>query len=137
MAKLNEEEIQKRMHSINSAWVLKGKFIHREFIFKDYRSGNGVEMQGKEVKAHNLYRQNYCGCMFGLNAQREQQDKLTDELIYPIGQQIQPESIEERLELYQRRNELEDCNIIKQRFLNYRLLSAKVILNKEVILLFN
>lgn len=36
MAKLNEEEIQKRMHSINSAWVLKGKFIHREFIFKDF-----------------------------------------------------------------------------------------------------
>jgi len=104
-----------------------------EFIFKDYRSGNGVEMQGKEVKEHNLYRQNYCGCMFGLNAQRDQQNKLTDELIYPIGQQIQPESIEERLALYQKRNELENCNIIKQRFLNYRLLSAKVIVNKEVI----
>jgi len=104
-----------------------------EFIFKDYRSGNGVEMQGKEVKKHNLYRQNYCGCMFGLNAQREQQDKLTDELIYPIGQQIQPESIEERLELYQKRNELEDCDIIKQRFLNYRLLNAKVIIEKVVV----
>jgi len=104
-----------------------------EFIFKDYRSGNGVEMQGKEVKTNNLYRQNYCGCMFGLNAQREQQNKLTDELIYPIGQQIQPESIEERLELYTKRDQLEECNIIKQRFLNYRLLSAKVILNKEVI----
>jgi len=104
-----------------------------EFIFKDYRSGNGVEMQGKEVKAHNLYRQNYCGCMFGLNAQRDQQNKLTDELIYPIGQQIQPESIEERLVLYKKRNELEDCNIIKQRFLNYRLLSAKVIIQKVVV----
>jgi len=104
-----------------------------EFIFKDYRSGNGVEMQGKEVKKHNLYRQNYCGCMFGLNAQREQQDKLTDELIYPIGQQIQPESIEERLELYQKRNELEECDIVKQRFLNYRLLNAKVIINKVVV----
>ena len=90
-------------------------------------------MQGKEVKKHNLYRQNYCGCMFGLNAQREQQNKLTDELIYPIGQQIQPESIEERLELYQKRNELEKCDIIKQRFLNYRLLNAKVIINKTVV----
>lgn len=104
-----------------------------EFIFKDYRSGNGAEMQGKEVKEHNLYRQNYCGCMFGLNAQREEQGKLTDELISPIGKQIQPESIEERLVLYQKRNELENCDIIKQRFLNYRLLSAKVILKKEVI----
>ena len=90
-------------------------------------------MQGKQVKEHNLYRQNYCGCMLGLNAQREQQDKLTDELIYPIGQQIQPESIEERLELYQKRNELEKCDIIKQRFLNYRLLNAKVVINKEVV----
>lgn len=104
-----------------------------EFIFKDYRSGNGVEMQGREVKEHNLYRQNYCGCMFGLNAQREQQAKLTDELIYPIGQQVQPESIEERLELYQKRNELENCDIIKQRFLNYRLLSGKVTLGKETV----
>jgi len=104
-----------------------------EFIFKDYRSGNGVELQGKEVKKHNIYRQNYCGCLYGLNAQREQQNKLTDELISPIGQQILPESIEERLELYKYRNENPNCNIIKQRFLNYRLLSAKVTIKKQVI----
>ena len=104
-----------------------------EFIFKDYRSGNGVELQGKEVKKNNLYRQNYCGCMFGLNAQRESQNKLTDELISPIGQQILPESIEERLELYKKRDKVENCNIIKQRFLNYRLLSAKVMIKKEVV----
>jgi 4a-hydroxytetrahydrobiopterin dehydratase len=36
MSKLNEEEIQKRMRSINSAWVLKGQFIHRECTFKDF-----------------------------------------------------------------------------------------------------
>jgi len=104
-----------------------------EFIFKDYRSGNGVELQGKEVKKHNIYRQNYCGCLYGLNAQREQQNKLTDELISSIGQQILPESIEERLELYKYRNENPNCNIIKQRFLNYRLLSAKVTIKKQVI----
>ena len=102
-----------------------------KFIFKDYRSGNGIELQGKEVKKNNLYRQNYCGCMFGLNAQRESQEKLTDELISPIGQQIQPESIEERLELYKKRDSLENCNIIKERFLNYRLLSGKVVIKKE------
>ena len=104
-----------------------------EFIFKDYRSGNGVELQGLEVKQNNLYRQNYCGCLYGLNAQREYQQKLTDELMMPINQQIQPESIEERLKLYQRRNELKNCEIIKQRFLNYRLLNAKVIVNKKVV----
>jgi epoxyqueuosine reductase len=102
-----------------------------EFIFKDYRSGNGMEMQGKEVKQNNLYRQNYCGCMFALNAQREQQQKLSDELMMPIGQQVQPESIEERLELYKKRDE--NSSVVKQRFLNYRLLSAKVSIDKTVI----
>jgi len=104
-----------------------------EFIFKDYRSGNGVELQGLEVKHNNLYRQNYCGCLYGLNVQRDYQDKLADELMMPIGKQIQPESIEERLKLYTQRDSLQTSNIIKQRFLNYRLLSGKVLLNKEVI----
>jgi predicted adenine nucleotide alpha hydrolase (AANH) superfamily ATPase len=104
-----------------------------EFIFKDYRSGNGLELQGKEVKKHNIYRQNYCGCLYGLNAQRESQNKLADELISSIGQQVLPESIEERLQLYKQRNENPNVNIIKQRFLNYRLLSAKVSIKKQAI----
>jgi len=104
-----------------------------EFIFKDYRSGNGVELQGLEVKQNSLYRQNYCGCLYGLSAQRDYQDKLADELMMPIGKQIQPESIEERLELYKQRDSLKNSEIIKQRFLNYRLLSGKTLLNKEVI----
>jgi len=104
-----------------------------QFIFKDYRSGGGVEQQGKEVKENNLYRQNYCGCLYGLNMQREQQQKLTDELMMPISRQIQPESIEERLELYTKRDFNKDINIVKQRFLNYRLLSGKVFTKQEVI----
>ncbi|MEA3513004.1 MAG: epoxyqueuosine reductase QueH [Campylobacterota bacterium] len=107
------------------------KKYHCEFIFKDYRSGKGVELQGKEVKNNNLYRQNYCGCLYALNAQRDIQNKLADELMLPIGKQILPESIEERLALYKKRD---NCSqIIKQRFLNYRLLSAKVIKEKVVI----
>ena len=105
-----------------------------EFIFKDYRSGNGQEIQGKEVKKNSLYRQNYCGCLFGLTPQREQQDKLLDEMINPISQQILPQSIEQRIEIYKLRNKYEEENleykIIKQRFLNYRLISAKVNVNK-------
>ncbi len=108
-----------------------------EFIFKDYRSGNGMELQAKEVKENSLYRQNYCGCIFGLTAQREQQNKFLDELISPINQQVFPESIEERLKLYEKRNELEENSspykIIKQRFLNYRILSGLVKIKKEVI----
>jgi predicted adenine nucleotide alpha hydrolase (AANH) superfamily ATPase len=110
---------------------------HMEFIFKDYRSGNGVQLQGEVVKQHQLYRQNYCGCLFGLSAQREQQDKLMDEMFVPINAQIMPESIEERFELYTQRNSLDAHNvpykIIKQRFLNYRLLQGWVQQKKQTI----
>ena len=36
MEKLNQQEIQTRMSNIHSSWNLKGKFIHREFLFKDF-----------------------------------------------------------------------------------------------------
>lgn len=108
-----------------------------EFIFKDYRSGSGTQEQGRVVKEHSLYRQNYCGCLFGLTQQRQSQDKLMDEMFSPISQQILPESIEERLELYAKRDELEESNssykIVKKRFLNYRILWGLVKLNKRVI----
>ena len=108
-----------------------------EFVFKDYRSGNGVEIQGKQVKQNSLYRQNYCGCLFGLTPQREQQDKLMDEMISPINAQVLPESIEQRLNLYRLRNTYEEQDknykVIKQRFLNYRLLSAKVNISKQTV----
>ncbi len=107
------------------------------FIFKDYRAGNGLEMQGKAVKENSLYRQNYCGCLFGLTSQREQQEKLLDEMISPITNQILPESIEERIELYKKRNDLarmkKNYKIIKQRFLNYRILSGSISMNKTII----
>lgn len=110
---------------------------HIEFIFKDYRSGNGVQLQGQVVKQHQLYRQNYCGCLFGLSAQREQQDKLMDEMFVSVNKQIMPESIEERFELYTQRNALEALavpyKIIKQRFLNYRLLQGWVQQKKQTI----
>jgi len=113
------------------------KQYHLEFIFRDYRSGNGMELQSKAVKENSLYRQNYCGCLFGLGAQRVQQQKLLDEMMSPISNQIMPESIEERLNLYKRRNQLQKDNIkfkiIKQRFLNYRLLSGLTMINKEVV----
>lgn len=124
--KKSQEKLEKIGFELSQKYPCK-------FIFKDYRSGNGIELQGKEVKQNNLYRQNYCGCMFGLNAQREQQNKLTDELFSNIGKQILPESIESRIELYQKRNNLQDVHIIKQRFLNYRVLNAKVIIEKQVV----
>ncbi len=60
-----------------------------------------------------------------------------DEMFSPISNQILPESIESRLSIYQKRDELEEKNIpykiIKQRFLNYRLLSGTTKINKKVV----
>ena len=36
MIKLNEEEIQSSMGLIDQAWLLKGKFIHREILCKNF-----------------------------------------------------------------------------------------------------
>jgi 4a-hydroxytetrahydrobiopterin dehydratase len=36
MIKLNKQEIQDRMNDIDVSWVLKGKFIYREIVFKDF-----------------------------------------------------------------------------------------------------
>lgn len=101
-----------------------------EFIAVDYRSGGGTQDQSRVTKEEQLYRQDYCGCIFGLTMQRDQQDKLMDEMFSPISNQILPASIEERLTMYTKRNELEDngieYKIIKQKFLNYRQFSFKV-----------
>lgn len=128
--KKSQEKLGKIGHAL-------AKQHNMEFIFKDYRSGQGTQLQGEVVKEHRLYRQNYCGCLFGLSAQREQQEKLMDEMFVSVNAQITPESIEERLELYSKRNAYAKNNtpykIIKQRFLNYRLLHGWVQQKKQTI----
>ncbi len=67
--------------------------------------------------------------------QREQQDKLLDELFSPISGATLPASIEERLELYTKRMELEERNIpykiVKHKFLNYRQFSFRLLKGKQ------
>ncbi|TDD96628.1 4a-hydroxytetrahydrobiopterin dehydratase [Flavobacterium cellulosilyticum] len=36
MKKLNQQEITAKMSAIDSAWEIKGKFISREFVFKNF-----------------------------------------------------------------------------------------------------
>ena len=106
-----------------------------EFIAVDYRAGGGSQDQSRVTKEEQLYRQDYCGCLFGLTMQREQQDRLMDEMFSPVSNLILPASIEERLNMYKKRNELEDngikYKIIKQKFLNYRQFNFKVIKGKN------
>lgn len=107
------------------------------FIAPDYRKASGTQEQNIMAKEDALYRQDYCGCMFGLNIQRDQQEKLADELFVPISKQIQPESIEERIEMYEKRWKMEEDQIphkiIKQRFLNWRLTMGLLRVRKEVV----
>ncbi|WP_456456874.1 epoxyqueuosine reductase QueH [Nitratifractor sp.] len=95
------------------------------FCAPDYRKASGTQEQNRLAKEAKLYRQDYCGCLYGLTIQRSEQKKFADELQVPISGQIQPESIEERLALYKQRLDLEeeghDYHIVKERFLNWRL----------------
>ena len=101
-----------------------------EFIAVDYRSKGGTQDQSRVTKEQQLYRQDYCGCIYGLTIQREQQERLMDEMFSPISGITLPASIEERLELYKYRISLEEkgikYQIIKEKFLNYRQFSLKV-----------
>jgi len=106
-----------------------------EFIAVDYRSNGGTQDQSRVTKEQQLYRQDYCGCLFGLTMQRDEQNRLMDEMFSPISNQILPASIEERLKMYKYRIELEDKNInykiIKEKFLNYRQFNFRLIKGKK------
>lgn len=105
-----------------------------EFIAVDYRANGGTQDQSRVTKEEQLYRQDYCGCIYGLTMQREQQERLMDEMFSPIHNQILPSSIEERLEMYQYRMQLEDEGreyfITKEKFLNYRQFNVKLLKGK-------
>jgi len=108
-----------------------------EFIAPDYRKASGTQEQNILAKRDKLYRQDYCGCLFGLTMQREQQKKLADELFSPISKQIQPKSIEDKVLLYEKRLEYEDKSIdykiVKKRFLNWRLEFGYLKVKKSVV----
>jgi len=109
-----------------------------EFIAVDYRSNGGTQDQSRVTKEEQLYRQDYCGCIYGLTMQRDQQNKLMDEMFSPISNAILPASIEERLAMYRERNRLEDENIqykiLKQKFLNYRQFNCKLLKGKSKVI---
>ncbi|POY37226.1 4a-hydroxytetrahydrobiopterin dehydratase [Flavobacterium alvei] len=36
MEKLSNQEIQAKLSTIDASWIVKGKFIHREILFKNF-----------------------------------------------------------------------------------------------------
>lgn len=128
---------KKSLKQLKHAGDLLAKREGIAFVAPDYRKASGTQEQNILAKEDALYRQDYCGCIFGLNIQRDQQEKLADELFVPLSKQIQPESIEERIAMYEKRWELEETDkahkIVKQRFLNWRLLWGLLRVRKEVV----
>ena len=107
------------------------------FVTVDYRIGGGTQRQQEEAKKARLYRQDYCGCLFGLTQQRAQQGVVADELFSSVDGRVLPGSIEERLALYEERLRLEEegreYRIVRQKFLNWRLKSGWVKRKKETL----
>lgn len=108
-----------------------------EFIHVDYRKAGGTQQQFQLAKEDQLYKQNYCGCFFALNQQRQIQDIPAAELFCSISRQIQPASIESRLALYTQRMELDKraipYKIHKNTIQAYRLFSGRLLLNGETV----
>jgi len=115
--------------------VIKRKY-GVDFLNVDYRKKGGTQEQQKYARKHQMYRQDYCGCLYGIWQQKKNQE-IIDELISPYPFQILPSSIEEKLKFYENRINLEEkgieYKIVKEKFLNYRLLNAKVEIKKKVI----
>ncbi|CAA6814226.1 MAG: FIG053235: Diacylglucosamine hydrolase like [uncultured Sulfurovum sp.] len=128
---------KKSLEQLKVAGDALAKKFNIEFLAPDYRKASGTQEQNILAKADALYRQDYCGCLYALNIQRDSQDRLADELFSPLSQQIQPESIEARIELYEKRWKLEDDNklykIVKERFLNWRQMHGLLRIKKQTI----
>ena len=128
---------KKSLKQLQTAGDLLAEKYSITFIAPDYRKASGTQEQNILAKEDALYRQDYCGCMYGLNIQRDQQNRLADELFVPVSGQVQPESIEARIEMYEKRLEFEEhgqaYKIVKQRFLNWRLTMGLLRVRKEII----
>lgn len=84
-----------------------------------------VALQNKIARDANLYRQNYCGCIFGLVKQK---GEMAFELFSPMGNKIYKNSIENK------KNEFAKDGIsIKNRLIDMRLLSGKISSGGEIV----
>lgn len=101
-----------------------------KFVKIDVRSQGGTQKQNELSKKDNLYRQNYCGCKYALQKQREKQGRFPLEFISSINQQVMKGSIEYRNEVFAKRNMLEleekPYILIQQKQLVWRCLSARL-----------
>ncbi|WP_104696925.1 MULTISPECIES: epoxyqueuosine reductase QueH [unclassified Helicobacter] len=105
-----------------------GRDYGLEFIKIDTRSSGGTQEQTQLAKKDNLYRQNYCGCIFALAQQRDKQGKKSLEMMSDIYGNNQTGSISKRQEEFAKRDYFEKENIpyvlVQRKTLVYRNLSC-------------
>ena len=101
-----------------------------EFIKVDFRSNGGTQIQADLAKSANLYRQNYCGCIFALTKQRERKGAIALELFDEIGGRALKGSAKYHSEIFAKVWDLERKGrafILQKNTINaWRLLNANV-----------
>lgn len=112
-------QLENSLKNIASSYGIK-------YYAPDYRKNGGSTQQFDLARKDMLYHQNYCGCVYALKKQKEH----TFELMSPLNRQVLPSSIEEKIEFYKNVHKLKKNNekfqIIREKFLNYRLLRCVV-----------
>ncbi|MBX7490456.1 epoxyqueuosine reductase QueH [Helicobacter turcicus] len=102
---------------------------HLAFLSIDVRSNGGTQLQNKLARDTNLYRQNYCGCLYALEAQRKKSQKRPLELLSVLNLPKETRNLPAlRLKNFQTRTQLEQTQkpyqIIKRKVQHYRILSG-------------
>lgn len=121
---------KKSLDQLEKALRIIADKYHLDIAVPDFRKNGGTQEQFALAKQDMLYHQDYCGCIFALSAQRSQQNRWADELSSPLRPQVLPSSIEERIALYEKvmalENEKRPFKLVREKFLNYRLVRAWV-----------
>lgn len=121
---------KKSLEQLEKALSEIAQKYHLRIVAPDFRKNGGTQAQFALAKQDKLYHQNYCGCLFALSKQRDQQKRFADELISPLRPHVLPGSIEERIALYERIVQAEETQtaftLVREKFLNYRLLRSWV-----------
>lgn len=71
MEKLSYQEIQSNLAHIDSAWIIKDSFLHREFLFKDFVEAfsfmTGVALCAEKSSHHPNWNNVYNKVIIDLN----------------------------------------------------------------------
>ena len=63
MEKLSDQDVQEKMEEIDAAWIVFGKFLHREFVFKNFVEAfsfiTGVALLAEKANHHPNWNNAY------------------------------------------------------------------------------